>query len=115
MECVPANVSYVEVQSDLEAIPDVIHVHDLRVWSISSDLSSATCHLVLRRNEDPGHHPASAGHEAVLKAANKVLKVKFGISHVTIQVEEYKDGMSDCNDCKPLLSGHNSSGGSGMD
>ena len=103
MESVPSNLSYADVLLDLKAIPEVSLVHDLRIWSISSDQSSATCHLVLRKREASNVMAASSNHEAVLHAANKVLKVKYDISIVTVQVEEFKDGMSDCDDCKPLL------------
>ena len=98
MECVPSNLSYEEVQSDLQAITHVCRVHDLRLWAISSDQSSVTCHLVLNRSSSG----LSSNHEVVLREANKVLKVKHGIAIVTIQVEEFKEGMSDCTDCQPL-------------
>lgn len=103
MECVPSNISYVEVLADLDSIPEVHRVHDLRLWSISSEQSSATCHLVIRNKIEAAASNPFPNHEAVLRAANKVLKLKYNISIVTIQVEEFKEGMSNCSDCKPLL------------
>lgn len=63
---------------DLKAIPGVSDVHDLHIWSISSEAVSLTCHM---RAENP---------EDALKQAHKVC-TKFKIQHPTIQVQSLTD------------------------
>ena len=44
------------------------------------------------KNSDPKY---------VLRKASKLIKEKFNIFDLTIQVEEYKDEMQDCSQCNP--------------
>lgn len=44
------------------------------------------------KNQDPKY---------VLRKASKLIKEKFNIFDLTIQVEEYKDEMQDCSQCNP--------------
>lgn len=77
-EGVPAHVDYTAVREALESIPGVIDVHDLHIWSISSQATSLTCHIMAR---DP---------QKVLVQAHAVCS-KFGIHHTTIQVQDAND------------------------
>ena len=61
----------------LGGIAGVREVHELHVWSISSGLVSLSCHLV-----------AESGAAGVLDRAREVLRERFEIHHVTIQVEQ---------------------------
>lgn len=47
-EGVPAHVDYAVIKESFEAIPGVENVHDLHIWSISSQAISLTCHIMVR-------------------------------------------------------------------
>ena len=47
MEGVPAQIDYLGVGADLAAVPGVLSVHDLHVWSVTSDLPALSAHLVI--------------------------------------------------------------------
>ena len=77
MEGAPQNINVEEVKSILLNITIVKEVHDLHIWSVTSDFQVLTCHLIIQGNET----------QSVLKEATEVLKEKFHVEHVTIQVE----------------------------
>ncbi|AIY75155.1 TPA: cation diffusion facilitator family transporter [Bacillus tropicus] len=77
MEGAPHHINVEEVKSTLLNITVVKEVHDLHIWSVTSDFQVLTCHLIIKGNET----------QSVLKEATDVLKEKFHVEHVTIQVE----------------------------
>lgn len=79
MESVPANVDLDAIRATLRGIDGVEEVHELHVWSISSGIVSLSGHLVVRA-------PLRA-HGYVLAESRALLAARFGINHVTIQVE----------------------------
>lgn len=78
MEGVPKNFSLKEIQMDLKEIPEVLDIHDLHIWSITTGFPVLTAHIVIREEKK--------GQE-VLKKANEVLKEKYKINHSTLQLE----------------------------
>ena len=62
----------------LGAIDGVLSVHDLHVWTLTSDMEVATAHLVVAESTD---------HHGVLDRARVLLHERFGIEHATLQVE----------------------------
>lgn len=91
MEGVPKGISIDEVTAALEALPGVLDVHDLHVWSLTSGRNVATTHLVI---------PEDADHQNVIDAANRTLAERFAILHTTIQVE-HDELATKCNPCGP--------------
>ena len=91
MEGVPKGISIDEVTAALEALPDVLDVHDLHVWSLTSGRNIATTHLVI---------PEDADHQSVIDGANRMLAERFAIQHTTIQVE-HDELATKCNPCGP--------------
>jgi cobalt-zinc-cadmium efflux system protein len=78
MEGVPLNVQLDAVGHDLAALPGVLRVHDLHVWTLSSGTIALSAHLELRDLADwPG----------ILAAARQTLDAHHGIRHVTLQPE----------------------------
>jgi len=77
---VPAHIALGEVREGLCALSGVRSVHDLHVWAMAASETALTAHLVL----EPG---ARAGHDDLLRAAGTMLHDRFGIHHVTLQVE----------------------------
>ncbi len=78
LEGVPRGMRLPDVRSAIAAAPGVAGVHDLHVWSLTSDDVSASVHVVLA----PGHEG-----ETVRLATAALLRQRFGIEHTTIQVE----------------------------
>lgn len=85
MEGVPAHIKISDVQKALASIENVIGIHDLHVWAISSDIPSLSCHIIV---EDARYS------QAVLKSAKEILHEKFGIEHTTIQIDTAE---TECN------------------
>ncbi|MEK4912081.1 cation diffusion facilitator family transporter [Bacillus sp. FSL E2-8887] len=77
MEGAPQHIDAEEVKNTLLNITIIKEVHDLHIWSVTSDFQVLTCHLIIEGNET----------QSVLKEATDVLKGKFHVEHVTIQVE----------------------------
>ncbi len=78
MESAPHGIDVDEVRTAMAAIPGVLDVHDLHVWSITSGLDSLSAHVVI----DDGH-----SHSELLTALRAMLDERFGIDHLTIQIE----------------------------
>jgi cobalt-zinc-cadmium efflux system protein len=77
MEGVPVNLSTEQVGRQLAGVPGVASVHDLHIWTLSSNRIALSAHLVV---ESLAHWPA------VLAASRQVLSEQ-GIRHVTLQPE----------------------------
>lgn len=82
MESAPDHVDVVAVRRGLEGLPGVAGVHDLHVWTITSGLDAVSGHVVLRGDV--------RGRE-VLAAARGLLHERFGLDHVTLQLEDAGD------------------------
>lgn len=78
LESAPAHVDAVAVRRRLEALPGVLGVHDLHVWTVTAGVVSLTAHAVVAEADR---------HAEVLRSAQEVLAREFGIRHVTLQVE----------------------------
>ncbi len=77
VQAAPDHVDLDDLSTRLGEIPDVIDVHDLHIWTLTSDMEVATVHLMTRDDADP--HP-------VLDRARSILQ-RAGVSHATLQVE----------------------------
>lgn len=80
LEGVPQHIDYRELKKEMENIDGVISVHDLHVWTISSSRLALSAHLTV-----PQHSSHLA--QKVLQDANGLIKNRFRINHVTLQVE----------------------------
>jgi cobalt-zinc-cadmium efflux system protein len=78
MDGVPTRIAHDDVQAHLRALPDVIEVHDLHIWGLSTTQIALTAHLVRGDTGDD---------QAMILAAVRGLKQKFAIDHATLQVE----------------------------
>lgn len=79
LEGVPAEVDLNLLESALREIPGVTAVHELHVWTITSGLDSMSSHLVVADLSDAPR---------VLREARQVMKDRFGLTHVTVQLED---------------------------
>ena len=79
MEGTPPEVDMSLLEQCLREIPGVTAVHELHVWTITSGIDAMSGHLVVWDMGDT---------RSVLQAARKLMKERFNIDHVTIQVED---------------------------
>jgi cobalt-zinc-cadmium efflux system protein len=77
LESTPAHISLGAVRAQLEAIPGIESVHDLHVWTVTSNHIAMSAHAIVREPERQQH---------VLEHALDAMRL-FGIHHVTIQLE----------------------------
>ncbi|MFL6235416.1 MAG: cation diffusion facilitator family transporter [Thermoanaerobaculia bacterium] len=78
MEHAPAHIDVNQVQEAMAEVPGVLEVHDLHVWTITSGMESLSAHVVV---ED---HRFDC---AVLGEIRAKLHDRFGIHHITVQME----------------------------
>lgn len=81
LEAAPGDVSLPEVEAALAADSQVEAVHHTHLWSIASDVTAFSGHIILRDTETL--HDAQA-EGARLKA---VLSERFNIDHATLELE----------------------------
>ena len=84
MDAVPPGIDRTAVQAALAALPGVAEVHDLHIWGLSTTRIAITAHLVTE-TPDPG----------LVARACAMLHDRFGIDHVTVQVET-AEGAAQC-------------------
>jgi len=80
MEGTPKNVDMDEIIHTIENLPEIINIHDLHVWSITSGQNALSCHAVVDGNLSV--HKS----QELLRTIEHELEHK-GIGHVTIQME----------------------------
>ncbi len=78
LDAVPEGIDATAVADFLKAQPGVATVHHLHIWPMGTTDTALTVHLVMPRG-----HPG----DAVLSGLAHDLEHRFGIGHVTIQVE----------------------------
>lgn len=78
LQSAPPGLDVARLEGELEALPGVVDVHDLHVWTLTSEMEAASAHLMT--------DPASDTHQ-VLDRARTLLHDRYGIDHTTFQVE----------------------------
>lgn len=79
LEGVPEGTDSTEVEQTLRGIDaSICGVHHLHVWQLASGLRMATLHVELRPSADP---------KRAMQLVRQVLKERFDIQHVTVQVD----------------------------
>jgi cobalt-zinc-cadmium efflux system protein len=78
LDAVPSGIDVAGVRKFLLGLPDVVDVHHLHVWGLSTSEAALTAHLVLAANPQDNARLDSINHE---------LNEHFGICHATIQFE----------------------------
>lgn len=79
MEGVPIGIDLEELRQGILSLQGVEDIHDLHVWTVTSGFPSLSCHIVINTLDNTGD---------VLRAANRMFKEDFHITHTTIQVED---------------------------
>lgn len=79
MEGTPLHISYEDVGKAIAAQPGVHSVHDLHIWTLSSNRIALSAHVVV---EDLSRW------RGVLRSIAQELERRFAITHVTLQPED---------------------------
>ena len=79
LQAVPPGIDTNEVKAYLTALPEVVAVHDLHIWPMSTTETALTVHLEM---------PEGNGGDQFLHQVCQQLHNKFKIEHCTIQIEQ---------------------------
>lgn len=77
MEATPKHIDAEQVHRDLSEIEGVQEVHDLHIWAISTRKVALSVHLIATKPE-----------REILSQAHLIIKTKYKIRHMTIQIED---------------------------
>ncbi len=80
LEGTPRGIDLAEIRTAMKAVEGVVNVHDLHVWSLTSQSHALSSHVQVIDMQ-------LVECEAVLERINHHLRDHFGIHHTTIQVE----------------------------
>jgi cobalt-zinc-cadmium efflux system protein len=80
LEAVPKHIQIDKVAEMVMNIPDVESVHDIHVWTITSNIYALSAHLVIKDQQ------VSRSSE-IVAAVNQELARQFNITHTTLQLE----------------------------
>jgi cobalt-zinc-cadmium efflux system protein len=78
VQAAPPHIDLEGLHARLAGIDGVVDVHDLHVWTLTSDMHVASAHLMVRRGTDT---------HSVLDQARDALRGGYSIDHATFQVE----------------------------
>ncbi len=78
LEGTPAHINLAAVEETILETAGVGGVHDLHVWTISSGIEALSAHI---------SHDESVAHSDLLAAVREKLHDRFGLDHLTIQME----------------------------
>jgi cobalt-zinc-cadmium efflux system protein len=89
VQAAPPHLDVDRIRTTLAALPGVVDIHDLHVWTLTSGMEVASAHLMIGNDRDP--------HDT-LDGARDVLQRDFHIAHATLQVEpEAHTGCTELN------------------
>jgi cobalt-zinc-cadmium efflux system protein len=78
LETTPRGIDAAAVGHAMAASPDVVEVHDLHIWTITSGFPALSAHVLVR---------ADADCHAIRLDLERMLDERFSIDHTTLQVE----------------------------
>jgi cobalt-zinc-cadmium efflux system protein len=80
MEGTPAHINLERLTGDLRIINGVKEVHDVHVWSITSDVYALSSHILISKEN-------LISMNEIISRINEMLKTKYNITHTVIQSE----------------------------
>jgi cobalt-zinc-cadmium efflux system protein len=79
MESVPDQFDLESIRSDIKGIEGVEDVHEMHLWTVTSNHYSLTAHVFIREGPKPLR---------IISEITQLLQDKYGIIHSTIQLED---------------------------
>ncbi|MDR1057846.1 MAG: cation diffusion facilitator family transporter [Coxiellaceae bacterium] len=89
METTPGHIDYTQVKSVIKSVDGVYALHDLHIWTITSNTVLLTVHVIVHN-----HRPWAQ----IISDIRVAIQKNFGITHSTIQIET-QDQTLPCIDC----------------
>ena len=78
LQAAPEGLDLNALANELTSIDGVVDVHDLHVWTLTSEMDAVSAHLMISTDTD---------NHRVLDQARELLAESYGITHGTFQVE----------------------------
>jgi len=91
MEATPSGISHNIVKNTFLNVEGIKQVHNLRIWSLTTDKTALGAHLVI----DTGSNA-----QKILRDATQKIREKYDLYEMTLQVEEFENDMMACDQCK---------------
>ena len=91
MERVPNNVDFSVVKNTILQVHGIVSVHNLRIWELTTNKTALTAHLAI---------DASRSAQEILKEASSMIRTKYDVYEMTLQVENYQQDMNTCTQCQ---------------
>ncbi|MFT8736980.1 MAG: cation diffusion facilitator family transporter [Zymomonas mobilis] len=88
LNAVPPSIDVSAVVERLDQLPDVVNVHHLHIWPVSTSETAMTAHIVRSKIQNNDEFIGQVG---------DIMKKEFDIGHVTIQIEH--NGCDNEDDC----------------
>lgn len=82
LEGTPSHINLKAVEDEIRQTENVADVHDLHVWTIASGMDALSVHVIYEKSVSPAD---------LLKIIRARLHDKFGIDHLTIQMETLEE------------------------
>jgi cobalt-zinc-cadmium efflux system protein len=83
MESTPGHLDVDAVRGAMLQAPGIREVHDLHIWTITSGMESLSAHVVIGSDYEA---------YAALDCLRQLLHDRFGVDHITIQIEPTSQG-----------------------
>ena len=90
LEGTPAHINLKAVEDAIRETEDVADVHDLQVWTITSGIEALSVHVV---------HAENVAQTELLQRVREKLHDRFGIDHLTIQMETLESERLEAHSC----------------
>ena len=90
MEGAPSHLDTGAIRAALAGIDGVVDVHDLHVWTITSEFVSLSAHLTVREGAEA---------KEVLRRAHEAMSSGFKVLHSTFQIEAAEDACCATGSC----------------
>ena len=81
LESTPQGLDLAVLEKTIANVQGVQDVHDVHVWSLTTELPIMAGHIVLKQ------HPTLEEAQKISDSVKKVILDKFGINHCTIETE----------------------------
>ena len=78
LDAAPEKFDVENIEQAILSHPNVLRIHDLHVWALSTSQNALSVHVVSDLNTP----------DQLLEELNKIIKKQFNISHNTIQIEK---------------------------
>ena len=91
MEGIPKDTDFSAVRDTILKVQGITSVHNLRIWGLSTNKTALSAHLAI---------DTSRSAQDILKEASTMIRRKYDIFEMTLQVENFQKAMNECAQCQ---------------